>query len=426
MRRRRQTCKPDHPPKSARYFLILTAALLLVTGQLMAQETTSAQPQQASMPAPAVPAQQAPAEQAPAASAPSTLPSPPFAGPLQAPTAMSFEAGPLGKLDFDGVGSAMGVWQGNHVAGDNTTHPAINNGFVFFQKADGWFQFYVQAGAYNILSLGTPFLQTDKQIDNLWGPVPVAYVKLSPTKTTSVLVGELPTLLGAEYTFSFQNMNIERGLLWNQENAVNRGIQINQTLGKFTASLSWNDGFYSNRYSWLSGSLTYAKGANALSFQAMGNLGKTAFQNLATPVQNNGSIYALVYTYTKGKWVASPYFQYSSVPTNAAVGVTKGASTVGGAFLLSRTFSHGFSLGARGEYISTTGTLAQNAVNLLYGPGSAAWSATITPTYQHKHFYTRAEFSFVRANDYVPGSAFGPAGTNRNQPRGVAEAGFMF
>ena len=38
--------------------------------------------------------------------------------------------------------------------------------------------------------------------------------------------------MGAEYTFTFQNMNIERGLLWNQETAVNRGIQVNQALGK--------------------------------------------------------------------------------------------------------------------------------------------------------------------------------------------------
>ena len=72
--------------------------------------------------------------------------------------------------------------------------------------------------------------------------------------------------MGAEYTFTFENMNIDRGLLWNQENAVNRGIQVNQTMGKFTASLSWNDGFYSNRYSWLSGALTYANGPHSVAF----------------------------------------------------------------------------------------------------------------------------------------------------------------
>ena len=91
------------------------------------------------------------------------------------------------------------------------------------------------------------YLDTGKTLTDFYGPLPTAYLKLVPGKNTSILIGELPTLIGAEYTFNFENMNIERGLLWNQENAISRGIQINQTMGKFTASLSWNDGFYSNR-----------------------------------------------------------------------------------------------------------------------------------------------------------------------------------
>src|SRR6516225_1517513 len=157
-----------------------------------------------------------------------------------------------------------------------------------------------RAGAYNILALGTPFLPTDKANTELYGPVPVAFVKLLPGKNTSILVGALPTLMGAEYTFDFENMNIERGLLWNQENAVTRGIQVNQTLGKVTASLSWNDGFYSNRYSGLSGSLTYTNGPHSVSFQGMGYLGTTNWQSLSTPIQNNSTMYALIYTYSKG------------------------------------------------------------------------------------------------------------------------------
>ena len=39
-----------------------------------------------------------------------------------------------------------------------------------------------KADAYNILSLGTPFLATDKAISELYGPVPVAFVKLVPGK----------------------------------------------------------------------------------------------------------------------------------------------------------------------------------------------------------------------------------------------------
>jgi hypothetical protein len=143
-------------------------------------------------------------------------------------------------------------------------------------------------------------------------------------------------------------------------------------------------------------------------------------------VQNNSNIYALIYTYTKGKWIVQPYFQYSNVPTNAKVGIGKGASTWGGALLLSRTIGHGFSLAGRGEYIASTGSTAERSVNLLYGPGSAAWSATLTPTFQHKHFFGRVDLSFVRANSFTPGDAFGSAGLDQNQPRGVIEVGFLF
>ncbi len=358
--------------------------------------------------------------------APSPLPTPAITGPLQAAPPITFAGGPFGKLNLDGIVSGTGLWQGNYVPGDNTTQAALSNGQIFIQKTTSWWQFYVQAGAYDILALGTPFLSTQKAISDLYGPVPVAYVKLVPTKTFSVMIGALPTLMGAEYTFDFENMNIERGLLWDQENAINRGIQVNQTFGKFTASLSWNDGYYSNRYSWLSGSLTYANGPHSLAFIGMGNLGQTAFQTLATPVQNNSLMYAAIYTYTKGSWIVQPYFQYSNVPTNPSVGVLHRASTWGGAVLASHTFKHGFSLAGRGEYITSTGSLAEQSVNLLYGPGSGGWSITLTPTYQYQRFFTRADFAWVQATSFAPGNAFGSAGTKANQPRGVIEVGFLF
>ncbi len=367
---------------------------------------------------------QEPQPAAPAAPAP--LPAPAITGPLQAGPPNIFDAGPFGKLSVNGVISGLGLWQGNHVSGDEPTQAALSNGQLFIQKTTGWWQFFVQAGAYDIPALGTPFLATDKAVTDLYGPVPVAYLKLVPGKNTSIIIGALPTVMGAEYTFTFENMNISRGLLWNQENAVNRGIQVNRTMGKFTAALSWNDGFYSNRYSWLSGSLTYASGPHSIAFSGMGNLGQTAFQTLVTPIQNNSSMYALVYTYTKGDWIIQPYVQYSDVPTNPAVGISKGASTRGGAVLVSHVFRHGFSLAGRGEYISSSGRAADGSVNLLYGPGSAAWSLTLTPAFQYQRFFMRGDLSLVRANPDTLGYSFGPAGTNRNQPRGVIEAGFIF
>jgi hypothetical protein len=230
-------------------------------------------------------------------------------------------------------------------------------------------------------------------------------------------------LIGAEYTFSFENMNINRGLLWNQENAVNRGIQVNQTIGKFTASLSWNDGFYSDRYSWLSGSLTYANGPHSLAFVGMGNAGQTNYQTLATPVQNNSKIFNIIYTYNKGSWIVQPYWQYTNVPTNVKIGIAEGNSTQGAAILVNHTFKHGFSLPVRWEYITSTG--GPTAVNLMYGPGSAGTSITVTPTFQYGGFFGRVDVAFVHASDTL-GSVFGPAGLNNSQTRAVAEIGFVF
>jgi len=358
--------------------------------------------------------------------APAALPTPSITGPLQGLPPAIFDAGPFGKVAANGILSGMGLWQSNHIPGDDSTQAALSNGQVFLQRTDGWFQFYLQAGAYNIPALGVSFLATDKTVTDLYGPLPVGFLKLAPGKNTSILIGELPTLIGAEYTFDFENMNIERGLLWNQENAISRGIQLNQTMGKFTASVSWNDGFYSNRYTWITGSLTYTNGPHALSVVAGGNYDKTAFQTLATPVQNNGSIYNVIYTYTKGAWIIQPYFQYTDVPTNLKIGITNGAATQGEAILLSHAFKHGFSLAGRGEYISSTGSAAQKSVNLMFGPGSAGASVTVTPTFQYGGFFFRGDLSWVNASSITPGDAFGSTGMNSNQFRAVGEIGFIF
>jgi hypothetical protein len=406
-----------------------SGAFLSLCLQLIALTLAGATPVaiQAQQTPPPTPSQTpSPAQQPQPAPAPAPLPTPPITGPLQAAEPHTVDAGPLGKISINGVLTGFGLWQSNPIAGDSGGQAALNNGQVFVQKADGWWQFYVQAGAYNVLSVGSPFLSTEKNITDLWSPVPVAWVKFVPAKNTSIQIGSLTTLMGAEYTFDFQNMNIERGLLWTQENAINRGVQVNQAMGKFAASLSWNDGYYSNRYSWLSGSLSYTSGPHSIAFQGMGNLSQTAYRTTATPVQNNGVMYALTYTWTKGNWIVMPTWQYGDVPTNGAAGVPAGASAQGGALLVSRVLKHGFSLAGRGEYIASTGSASEQSVNLLYGPGSAAWSLTATPTWQKKVFFTRGDVSYVHANSFTAGNAFGAQGTKADQTRGVLEIGFLF
>ena len=385
-------------------------------------------------PTPATPAQAATPAPAPAAAAPAPLANPSMTAPLATAIPHEISAGPFGKLQVTGILSGIGMTEGNHFFGESATHWDLSNAQVFIQKTTGWWQFYLQGGAYNIPALGVPFTSTVDTVKNVYGPFPTGYIKLVKGNF-NVQVGELPTLIGAEYTFDFENMNIERGLLWGQEPAISRGIQLNETYKKLTLAFSWNDGFFSNRYTSLSGSLAYAfNAANTLSFVASGNAGaynrKTT--SLATPLdQNNSEVYNLIYTYTKGNLAITPYYQYTNVPKNTSIGIYAGAHTNGGALLANYNFKHGISLAGRAEYIRSSGNpLDENYSNsnlLGFGPGSGAFSFTVTPTYSKDGFFIRGDFSIVDATNTTPAYAvFGPAGTSTNQPRGAIEAGFIF
>jgi hypothetical protein len=80
----------------------------------------------------------------------------------------------------------------------------------------------------------------------------------------------------------------------------------------------------------------------------------------------------------------------------------------------------------RFEYIGSSGSAAQDAVNLMWGPGSAGTSFTVTPTYQGGGFFARGDVSWVHASSFTPGDVFGPNGTNANQFRTQVEIGFVF
>jgi hypothetical protein len=108
------------------------------------------------------------------------------------------------------------------------------------------------------------------------------------------------------------------------------------------------------------------------------------------------------------------------------VGVLKSASTFGGALFVKYSFNDHFHLATRAEYISSSGSLSNGAPSLIYGPGSKAWSLTVTPTYQKGIFFVRAEASYVRAVDSTPGFALGPNLDKKSQSRALLETGFMF
>jgi hypothetical protein len=394
----------------------------------LASSSAPADVQDAQASTPAPPPTVAPAPASPAAQPPAPLPTFVLTGPLQWLPPAILDAGSLGKLSINGILTGFSQFQNNSVPGDATAQATLSNGQIFIQKADGNVQYYIQAGVYTMPTLASPFANAQNTVNNFYGPIPVAYLKLQAGANTQFVIGSLPTLMGAESTFTYQNFNIERGIVWNQENAINRGIQINQTVGRhLSGAISWNDGYYSNRYSWLAGSVTYSNGPHSLTYDGMGNIGKTIYQTTATPVQNNGQMHAVIYTYAKGAWIVQPYFQYGNVPIIKQVGVLKSTSATGGAINVSYAFKSGFSLPVRWEYLTSSGTPTDGSANLLgFGSGSAGTTITATPTYQKGAMYLRSDLAWVDALSSTKGDVFGPKGTDQSQFRAVLEFGFIF
>jgi putative OmpL-like beta-barrel porin-2 len=396
-------------------------------------------------PAPLTPpgAGSGPAETAAAPTSPLSAPS--FAGPLtQNPEPLKTDVPALGTIYFTGTVSGLGLFQsdpyvavftpnGTLLGNDLRRNWDLSNGFGILQKNDGLLQFYVQAGGYSLPALGVNYHLTQREgkaQPDFFGYVPEAYAKIVPTDYFSVSAGKLPSLIGNEYTFTFQNMNIERGLLWNLEPAISRGAQANLTTGPVAWAVSVNDGFYSSRYNWISGSATWTiNPQNTLAVAAGGNFGRSNINTVAAPyVLNNEDIVNLIYTYNAAPFTISPYFQYTHNGHNAAItGATKDADTWGGAILANYALSDNLNIAGRVEYVTSSGSLTDGSANPLgFGPGSSAWSVTLTPTWQSGIYFARAEGSYVGVSSAAPGAVFGGNGSNKSQGRFVVEAGVLF
>jgi hypothetical protein len=388
----------------------------------------AAWPALAQLPPPPPPAAEPATAETPASTAMSV---PAMTGPLVAnPKPMNTDFGdPFGTIYLTGAVAGLGLFQSDPAAIDHSNHFDLSNGQISIQKTEGLFQFFGQAAAYSLPALGTPYLHVGRTTGNTFGPIPIAWGKWAPSDTFSLQGGKLPTLIGAEYMYTFQNMNIERGLLWAQEPVVSHGVQANYTMGPLAMSLSLNDGFYSGVYNWVSGSAAYTiDKQNTISVVGGGNFDHTTQPStLRTPlVQNNSTIINLIYTYNAAPWTITPYFQYTNVPRNPGLGFGSDASTYGGAILANYAINDNVNLAGRFEYIASTGSAAAGSPNLLFGVGSSAISFTMTPTWQNGVYFVRTEGSVVKAFSTTAGSAFGKAGNTTTQLRALIEGGIVF
>ena len=344
-----------------------------------------------------------------------------------------------GSLNVRGVATGLFLNQSNPITGNDFSYTNFTNAQLIIENNEGPIRVFAQTGLYDVPVLGLSFTRTRDNTERSYGYLPQAYISIVPENHWSLMVGKLPAIGGAEPTFTYQNSNIQRGLLWAQTNSVSRGVQLNFVDGSLSASLSLNDGAYSNVYNWIGGAVGLkATEKSTYMMSWTGSVSANASNSYVTPLlQNNSQISNLIYKYSGDYWTLMPYLQYTYIPQRPTVGIKGSSGTVGSAILATYHITpltdgvapaRHLSIATRVEYESSYGNSLANAApnGVLYGPGSSAWSISITPTLQVDNFFARTEIAYVKAFNMQSGSGFGSGGTMNNQARVVIEIGLLY
>lgn len=352
------------------------------------------------------------------------------------PPSVHINAGPLGELSVGGILSVNARAQSNRF---DASGPAgkyfsanVTDGLVSVAKTHGLIQFYLEAGAYNLYGVGQPAMSTGTAT-NLFGALPLAYLQITPSKNFNVQIGKLPAITGITPLTGLisDSYNVQFGLDGWQQQTISRGIQANYSAGPFSASLAWTDGYYSKRFNWAVGQLTYSPSASSTFYlQGGGNLGHTSYIG---PLDNS-DFYLLGYSYSGTKWNMFAYLQYQKLLNGRNFDNLNDGNQYGASIDGNYAFTKHYSLSARLDYMaySDTGTFGtgNNQTTLVgnemgYGPGSRAVSLTFTPIYQYKHWFIEGDLSYVHAYHITSGEAFGQNGNQPNQFVAMINTGFL-
>lgn len=333
---------------------------------------------------------------------------PPSPAPTPTASPTPYASGTIGgALAIFGIQSYPGG--GNDDASDMLVNASYTSGY---------YKFSATGGGYNFPVIGTPVAATYNSLPGLTGgatcantscftALPLVQVTYtSPDSHWTVYAGKLGTLLGSEGAFTYQNVNIERGLGWALEPVVSRGVHAGYTNGPWTFAAEYNDGFYTGSHRAIEYEVAWAP-SSAASWTFVGfNPGGNTPGN-ATAAIANASEYNLVYSRTAGKWQFSPYLLWVESPASPVLGYASSASDYALSFLGSYAFSPLYSIGFRVEDAENTAATTDASPNaaLLFGPGSGATTYTLTPSYKFAgNGLLRIEWSHVSVRNGPFGS----------------------
>ena len=227
----------------------------------------------------------------------------------------------------------------------------------------------------------------------------------------TVTAGRFATNIGGEAPFTWQNANIQRGLVWAGEPVWFDGVRVSAQYGNFNGYVGVNDRDTDD------GKMALEAGVGT-SFDKV----DVGF-NVLIPDKNdstNTRVYNLTVNVNYLDYLPlTLYVDYLSTPQTG-----DDADSVGVALLGEFKVNDKLSVGGRIEYVNNDG----DGDNYGIGKGNNAWTFTVTPKYRiNKYFYVRGEVSYVTlGNKYYRKDANNPNSLGDNELRLGAEIAFVF
>jgi hypothetical protein len=296
---------------------------------------------------------------------------------------------------------------GNRASGESSQSlmHGFSNAQLILQRKVGALGYHLQAGQYILPNLAEPIAKSS-DVNQAYGWIPHAYASYALDAQWSLIAGKLLSMPGYENPFTYQNQNIQRGILERHNNTISRGIQLNYKTQQQSFFVSVNDGFYSGQYTWLGVGGSHQHDAHNASSLMWGGARRLNPANSAvTPLlQNNSQIVNVSHTLALAQWSFTPYYQWTVAPANEATKLTVPLRTLGFAAIvnyrmsqqvdvLDRMWQVNFPL--RLESLrSSSGSTLNHAEVLAF---TNARSLTFTPTFQAGQYFLRTEISRTQA-----------------------------
>jgi hypothetical protein len=371
------------------------------------------------------------------------------ANALSGPTAITFDGGPLGQLSLSGGvdGYAYfnsGTSNTGSLFGDTSNGAYVGSALTELQKTTGELQFTIEIGSNGGTgSLGTPHGQTSINTFST-GPLYAGYITIAPTGTPGFTVsgGQLGSLEGWESGVDWNNANQLTTEIFYVQNSQARGVEASYTTGPFAGTVEFGDGYDSGVWNYIQFLGTYTiDSTNAVSIYGAANLGTTGVNaqtfvgtGPSAALYSNSNLIGAFYNFTMGNLNIVPEVQYQYTKARASIGLSKAASNFGAAVFTDYSFGTSpYSVGAWIEGF-TSHTSNQDAANYFIGPDAEGMGISVTPTWQYKYLFARADVGglYLLRNKFTNSAGvsttygYGNYGTGKAVFQGTLEAGLLF